>query len=255
MRSPPGVVRLAARTRHRHAPAATPNVIVARPKSVWTRAGPIRGKVIARQAGHVSPVNATSQPSAARRRPPRCREFRRRQPMTPPAQLAARTKPTAAAGHSPGASTSTRATTTAPNRTTSASRLAISRGDIRGASLPGRRDVIAAVSQPGVGGAERIARLASRDNLFVGPAARPCGQATAGGAVNNEEEFSAFVRARSAELQRTAWLMTGDWAAAQDLVQSALVKTWQRWATIRRQDAPEIYTRRVMLTTFLGWRG
>jgi RNA polymerase sigma-70 factor (sigma-E family) len=72
--------------------------------------------------------------------------------------------------------------------------------------------------------------------------------------VTDDEEFSAFVRLRSGDLQRMAWLLTGDWASAQDLVQSALVKTWQRWRSVRRRDAPEAYVRRVMLTTFLSWR-
>ena len=68
------------------------------------------------------------------------------------------------------------------------------------------------------------------------------------------DEFSAFVRSRSSDLQRMAWLLTGDWSTAQDLVQSSLAKTWQRWRSIRRRDAPEAYVRRVMMTTFLGWR-
>jgi DNA-directed RNA polymerase specialized sigma24 family protein len=72
--------------------------------------------------------------------------------------------------------------------------------------------------------------------------------------VADEEEFSAFVRSHSGELQRLAWLLTGDWSTAQDLVQSSSTKTWQRWRSIRRRDAPEAYVRRVMMTTFLGWR-
>ena len=72
--------------------------------------------------------------------------------------------------------------------------------------------------------------------------------------MDDEEEFSAFVRLRSTELQRIAWLLTGDWSTAQDLVQSSLVKTWQRWHSIRRRDAAEAYVRRVMMTTWLGWQ-
>jgi RNA polymerase sigma-70 factor (sigma-E family) len=72
--------------------------------------------------------------------------------------------------------------------------------------------------------------------------------------MNDEAEFSAFVRARSAELQRIAWLLTGDWSTAEDLVQSALTKTWQRWESVQRRDAPEVYVRRVMVRTFLAWR-
>ncbi len=52
---------------------------------------------------------------------------------------------------------------------------------------------------------------------------------------------------------RSAWLLTGDEAEAQDLVQTALFKTWSRWSRVIRQDAPEAYVRRVMLSTFLTW--
>lgn len=69
----------------------------------------------------------------------------------------------------------------------------------------------------------------------------------------DEEEFAQFVRSSSAGLTRTAWLLTGDWASAEDLVQSAFLKSWQRWSSVHRQTA-EAYTRRVIMTTFLGWR-
>jgi RNA polymerase sigma-70 factor (sigma-E family) len=59
--------------------------------------------------------------------------------------------------------------------------------------------------------------------------------------------------ARSAALVRSAVLLTGDEALAQDLVQAALAKTWLRWGRVVRQDAPETYVRRVMISTFLTW--
>lgn len=65
--------------------------------------------------------------------------------------------------------------------------------------------------------------------------------------------FREFVAARSAALVRSAWLLTGDEGRAQDLVQTALVKTWSRWGRLVRQDAPEAYVRRVMLSTYLTW--
>ena len=54
--------------------------------------------------------------------------------------------------------------------------------------------------------------------------------------------FRDFVAARSSALVRSAWLLTGDEAAAEDLVQAALVKTWTRWSRIERhapQGAPK----------------
>jgi RNA polymerase sigma-70 factor (sigma-E family) len=65
--------------------------------------------------------------------------------------------------------------------------------------------------------------------------------------------FREFVVARSAALVRSAWLLTGNEADAQDLVQTALAKVWSRWPRVVRKDAPEAYVRRVMLSTFLTW--
>jgi len=67
------------------------------------------------------------------------------------------------------------------------------------------------------------------------------------------EGFTHFVVARERALQRTAWLLTGDWALAEDLVQTALVRSWPRWERIRRRDDPEIYVRRVMVNTWASW--
>jgi RNA polymerase sigma-70 factor (sigma-E family) len=68
------------------------------------------------------------------------------------------------------------------------------------------------------------------------------------------ERFAEFVEARQRALQRTAWLLTGDWAVAEDLVQTALVRSWPRWERIRRRDDPEIYVRRAMVNTWASWR-
>ena len=73
--------------------------------------------------------------------------------------------------------------------------------------------------------------------------------------MNAESEgFAQFVEARQHALQRTAWLLTGDWAAAEDLVQTALVRSWPRWERIRRRDDPEVYVRRAMMNTWATWR-
>ena len=41
-------------------------------------------------------------------------------------------------------------------------------------------------------------------------------------------DFARFVEAREAALRRTAWLLTGDWSLAEDLVQTALARSWPR---------------------------
>jgi RNA polymerase sigma-70 factor (sigma-E family) len=67
------------------------------------------------------------------------------------------------------------------------------------------------------------------------------------------EGFTQFVEARQRALQRTAWLLTGDWALAEDLVQTALARSWPRWERIRRRDDPEVYVRRAMVNTWATW--
>ena len=43
-------------------------------------------------------------------------------------------------------------------------------------------------------------------------------------------DFADFVRGRSGTMLRAAWMLTGgDWALAEDLVQTALGEVWRRW--------------------------
>lgn len=67
------------------------------------------------------------------------------------------------------------------------------------------------------------------------------------------EAFEALVDARSTSLLRTAYLLTGDWGTAEDLLQTALAKTWFRWHTLRDTQAAEAYVRQVMSRTFATW--
>jgi RNA polymerase sigma-70 factor, ECF subfamily len=69
--------------------------------------------------------------------------------------------------------------------------------------------------------------------------------------VDDEASFDAFVHTVSGRLLRAAWLLTGDWHAAEDLVQVALEKTWPRWPTLTDADHRIAYTRRVLTTSYL----
>ena len=51
------------------------------------------------------------------------------------------------------------------------------------------------------------------------------------------EEFRTYVVARSAALLRTAYLLTGNRADAEDLLQTALAKTYLSWDRIRDREA------------------
>ena len=69
-----------------------------------------------------------------------------------------------------------------------------------------------------------------------------------------QQRFEAFVRARGPALQRTAYLLTGDWGLAEDLLQTALAKACLRWSRIRHED-PEGYVRAVLANTYAtAWR-
>lgn len=65
------------------------------------------------------------------------------------------------------------------------------------------------------------------------------------------ESFARFVRQRSHRLVRTAYLLTRDWAYAEDLLQTALVRAWSAWGRIEAD--PEPYVRRVLVNTYLSW--
>lgn len=62
-----------------------------------------------------------------------------------------------------------------------------------------------------------------------------------------------MVETRSERLLRTAYLLTGDWGRAEDLLQTALAKTWFAWHSIRDKGAAESYVRKVMARTSATW--
>ena len=69
----------------------------------------------------------------------------------------------------------------------------------------------------------------------------------------DEERFTEFVRAHSATLFRTAYLMTGDYQRAEDLLQTTLVRVYQRWHQVEAMDLPVAYARRVLVNQTTSW--
>ncbi len=67
-----------------------------------------------------------------------------------------------------------------------------------------------------------------------------------------DDGFDGFVAARGDALWRSAWLLTGDRQLAEDLVQTALAKSWRAWDRVG-PDGFEAYVRRVMYTTYISW--
>ena len=69
----------------------------------------------------------------------------------------------------------------------------------------------------------------------------------------DDPDFRDYVRARSRALLRTAYLLTGNRADAEDLVQSALAKTYLAWDRIEDRGALDGYVRRAMVNTHISW--
>src|SRR3954464_12250506 len=91
----------------------------------------------------------------------------------------------------------------------------------------------------------------SAASSYVG--GRGGGRPVPDGAGFREEDFREFVAHRSNALLRTAYLLAGDWATAEDLLQIALTKTFLAWKRLGRIDAVEPYTRKVLVNTATSW--
>jgi RNA polymerase sigma-70 factor (sigma-E family) len=69
----------------------------------------------------------------------------------------------------------------------------------------------------------------------------------------DDHAFREYVRARHRALLRTAYLLTGNLADAEDLVQSALAKTYLARNRIEDRGALDSYVRRAMVNTQISW--
>jgi RNA polymerase sigma-70 factor (sigma-E family) len=70
-----------------------------------------------------------------------------------------------------------------------------------------------------------------------------------------DAEFTAYVAARSPALMRVAYLLCGHRADAEDLLQTALTKTYLAYPRIRASQALDAYVRRTLVTTHISiWR-
>jgi RNA polymerase sigma-70 factor (sigma-E family) len=65
--------------------------------------------------------------------------------------------------------------------------------------------------------------------------------------------FAEFAAARSRSLYRAAFLMVGDHALAEDLLQEALTKTYVAWRRLHDTGNAEAYARKAITTTAINW--
>ena len=68
--------------------------------------------------------------------------------------------------------------------------------------------------------------------------------------MDRSDEVRAFVAARGTALSRTAYLLTGNRHAAEDLVQETYVEMVRQWSRVERAN-PEPYVRRIMYSRFV----
>jgi RNA polymerase sigma-70 factor (sigma-E family) len=72
--------------------------------------------------------------------------------------------------------------------------------------------------------------------------------------MHTDQQFGEFMSARYASLVRTGYLLTGDRGLAEDLVQSALERTYLHWHRLRERESAEAYTRTTMVRLAIRWR-
>jgi RNA polymerase sigma-70 factor (sigma-E family) len=66
--------------------------------------------------------------------------------------------------------------------------------------------------------------------------------------------FEDFVRSETAGLLRSAYLLTGSAASAEDVVQETLTRLYPRWDKVQAATYPQAYVRRSVVNTFLNSR-
>lgn len=86
---------------------------------------------------------------------------------------------------------------------------------------------------------------------MVGTLVRLGGAVDSGRSASKEAEkdadFSAYMAGRQPSLLRTAYLLTGDRASAEDLVQTAFAKLYLSWDQVRDRQSLDGYVRRIVV--------
>ncbi|MCF4139622.1 SigE family RNA polymerase sigma factor [Streptomyces sp. Tue 6430] len=70
----------------------------------------------------------------------------------------------------------------------------------------------------------------------------------------HEKGFAQYVVGARPTLRRNAFVLVGDWFAADDLVQQTLIALYRCWERLDRHDALSGYTRTVMVRIFIDER-
>lgn len=71
--------------------------------------------------------------------------------------------------------------------------------------------------------------------------------------MSRDVDFSEYFAARVQRFRRVAFALSGDWHAAEDLVQAMFVQLYRRWRRVRPATV-DAYARRILLNLFLAGR-
>ena len=71
---------------------------------------------------------------------------------------------------------------------------------------------------------------------------------------DEEQEFGDYVVARSRRLCEFAYLLCGDWHAAEDAVQTSLAKLFVAWRRLRERESIDAYVRRIIVRVIIDQR-
>lgn len=69
----------------------------------------------------------------------------------------------------------------------------------------------------------------------------------------SDADYAEFVHGVWPSLYRTAYLLLGDHASAEDLVQTTLANTYASWRNVRSLDTAHAYARKAMMNTAASW--
>jgi RNA polymerase sigma-70 factor (sigma-E family) len=72
--------------------------------------------------------------------------------------------------------------------------------------------------------------------------------------MDDDATFAHFVREHTAALLRSAYLLTGSAAGAEDLVQDTFLRLYPKWDRVTAADVPIAYVRRSLVNGFLNQR-
>jgi RNA polymerase sigma-70 factor (sigma-E family) len=62
-----------------------------------------------------------------------------------------------------------------------------------------------------------------------------------------EQQFLVWAESRTRQLQRTAFLLCGNWHTAEDIVQEALTRVALHWNRVSASGSPDAYVRRALV--------